>query len=587
MMRSSTMKLALPALCALPLFLACPVAPPVEGEGEGEGNEGEGEEGEGEPAGDGCPAGEGTSVCDIQDASSDDFAAEGSLVTLTNVIASSARFVLSRDDAGEPDRLGVFVTDAVVEARSGVLVTFRPTDTAPAAIAIGDVLTVVGTVAEIQLAAGVGAPNKETRVEAQTITATGAGAAPTPVVLSDASVLASESAGEDFEGVLVTINDVEVTAVGDFGQFTVSGGIVTDDTLFKYDTLVGETFTSLTGVVSYNIFTGGGFRLLPRRAADIDSSFRPQPDLVTVSALNDGTVPRCPGDGNFFQCLADIGGVVTGPAFFISENAQRGPLFGFYIADPAAIDGDGRQTADSGILVTLSPEDTISPVALDGYTFDQDDNNNFTPGAAPEIGDIVEIKGDNAERFGERAVRFTSRLKKAGTATTAPKGALFTTANAAELKGGRPDVTGNFPGFDPPIEAVAAAANIARWHGVLVELQGVTTTTACYNQVNGSTGQPGDFGNFLVTGDVEIGDAFRLDQGFGGFFNGVDDAAQRVCSNVAAKCQDSREAGQVFAKLVGVVGLSFDVTRVSPRVAADIDVDSGFVAPGTPDANCP
>ena len=108
------------------------------------------------------------------------------------------------------------------------------------------------------------------------------------------------------------------------------------------------------------------------------------------------------------------------------------------------------------------------------------------------------------------------------------------------------------------------------------------------NRDQTSTNTAGDFGNYLVTGDVELSDKpFRLAQGFGGFYFGVDNAADRVCSNVDAKCQDSRVEGQVFASLKGIVTFSFNVTRVSPRVAADFDVDSGFVAPLTPAANCP
>ncbi len=575
MLRSSTLALGSLAWLGLCFVAACPVPEDggLLGEGEGEG------EGEVEPPGDGdCPVVAGAnSVCDVQDSASANAVAEGALVTLPGVIATSPAFG-SSFEAGVPSRFNLYVADNPNDKRGGVLVTWFADAGLPTDIAIGDVVTVTGQVSEFSLADSGGT---ETRIDAQTLTKDGGNTPLLPLVVTEADL--SSSSAEDYEGVLVTLNDVEAASTGQFA-FTLTGGINVATAIFDYPAIAGETFTSITGVVRFDIFDGEGFEVQPRQASDVVSEGSP---TSTVTQLNDGTVTRCADNADFNQCVVAVSGVVTAAPDFLFDDDERGALFGFYIADPANVDGAGRLNRNSGILVTISPEDPISVVSLDGYTFDQDDNHAFLAGAAPEVGDVVEVTGDNAGRFGERALRFTSRLKKIST-TTPPLPALFGTGglDPSELKGGRPEIAnGDFPG----LEGIAPSATIEDWHGVLVELRDVVTTTACYSQVNGSTGTAADFGNFLVTGDVEISDSFNLDQEFSGFWfaDHVPNNADKVCTNLANKCQDSRALGQTFTKLVGIVSVSFNVTRVNPRGSADFEVTPGLVEEGSPAANCP
>jgi hypothetical protein len=234
----------------------------------------------------------------------------------------------------------------------------------------------------------------------------------------------------------------------------------------------------------------------------------------------------------------------------------------------------------------VNPGNTLETVTLDGYTYDSAVRDWPT---GPVVGDLVTITADNADRFGLPNLRNTTRIEKTGT-DTLPLPALFGEGGhpLADLKGGRPDfAAGDFPG----LEGIAASANVGQWEAVLVELKNVETTNACYAQPFApATGTPfaRDFGNFLVTGDIEIGDAFKLEQSFGGFFrnddpNTIADTA-KLCTNLANKCEDSRVAGQLFTSFVGIVDFNFNVNRVNPRTAADITGVS-FVAPNT--GNCP
>ena len=582
---SSTLALSLVAFAAL---VACPTPTPVEGEGEGE--EGEGEEGEGEPVGDGdCPvvAG-GNSVCDVQDAASDNAVATGAAVTLPGVVATSPSFVVDRDDQGTPTRLGVYISDDPVKKRSGILVAYTPAVTAPAVISIGDVLTVTGQADELSL----DAPNTESRIDATSIVADG-GSTPLAPIVVEAAALASETAGEDFEGVLVTVNNLAVESIGQFGQFTLAGGVVTDDTIFRYTALQGEVFTSITGVVGYNIFAGGGFRLLPRQASDIVSEARP---TNNVTDLNDGTLTRCAFDSARDCPAVIVDAVVVSPVVFDDATNENFDRFLFWVADANNVDANGRLGPSSGVMVSVLKNNLPSSTT---YTFAQDGNFGFVAGTAPEIGDVVEMVGFNTEDFAQGEFEATELNRVTTTALTpdlAVLPALFGTGGrpTSDLKGGRPDAPdGDFAtGFTPPLENVAASATIEQWEGVLVELKDVTTTTACYGQVfdpdRNTQGNAfaRDFSNFLVTGDVEVGDLFRLEQGFGGFFDStlVADNANKTCANVANKCQDSRVDGQVFTTLTGVVNFSFNVHRVNPRSAADISATPGFVAQGT--GNC-
>lgn len=102
------------------------------------------------------------------------------------------------------------------------------------------------------------------------VTAAGNGPVPAPEVL-DAAELGANPPAEDWEGVLVRVENVQVTTAADmFGQWEVDGVLLTDDVFFEMaawpNPAVGDMFGSLTGVLTYSFEE---YKLAPRDAADI------------------------------------------------------------------------------------------------------------------------------------------------------------------------------------------------------------------------------------------------------------------------------------------------------------------------------
>ena len=132
-----------------------------------------------------------------------------------------------------------------------------------------------------------------------------------------------------------------------------------------------------------------------------------------------------------------------------------------------------------------------------------------------------------------------------------------------------------------PILALSAGSAVENYEGVWVKLINVETTEECVPYPFNDYMY--DFGYFEVTGGVEIGGLF--DHNFSGYWlNVAYDSGERTCSNTANRCEDSRESGQTFGSIEGIVNYSYNVVRVNPRW--DADIDGMFAAEGTPEAAC-
>ncbi|HRD53021.1 MAG TPA: carbohydrate binding domain-containing protein [Flavobacteriales bacterium] len=126
----------------------------------------------------------------------------------------------------------------------------------PGALAIGDQVTVTGTVVEFN-----GQTQLSSVLNIVTVTS-GNAVAPTVISTLDGNT-------EPYESVLVKVNAANCTAQGGFGQFTVndgSGPVLVDDVIYAHPFTVGQ-FYNITGVVQYAF---SEWRILPRFVADVE-----------------------------------------------------------------------------------------------------------------------------------------------------------------------------------------------------------------------------------------------------------------------------------------------------------------------------
>jgi predicted extracellular nuclease len=103
------------------------------------------------------------------------------------------------------------------------------------------------------------------------VTASGNGPVPAAEVLT-ASDLGADPPAEDWEGVLVSVEGVSVTAAADmFGQWQVDDALLLDDVFFAIaawpDPAVDDVYTSITGVLTFSF---EAYKLAPRVEADFD-----------------------------------------------------------------------------------------------------------------------------------------------------------------------------------------------------------------------------------------------------------------------------------------------------------------------------
>lgn len=177
------------------------------------------------------------------------------VVTIENVIVTSP--LTFKGD-------GFFVQDPQGGEYSGIYVYINKN---PDMLAVmpGDVVTITGLYTEYydmsQIAAG----------QAGDVQVVGTDAVPSPVVVAPADIATGGALAENYESVLVTVENVTVSAAADnFGEWTVDGGLRVDDLFFATGDWPkpnpGDSFTSLTGPLTYSY---DNFKLAPRTAEDL------------------------------------------------------------------------------------------------------------------------------------------------------------------------------------------------------------------------------------------------------------------------------------------------------------------------------
>jgi hypothetical protein len=164
----------------------------------------------------------------------------------------------------------VFIAEAAGGEYSGIQIYIYADVTAELEAAmkvpkLGDVLTISGQYTEFY------DYSELTLSKADNLTITGTGTVPDPAVVAPADIATGGSKAEAYEGVLVRVEDVTVTApVVEFGEFTVTGGLVVDDLFFLPDPgpqpAMDQAYTSITGLLAYSFEV---FKLSPRGTEDL------------------------------------------------------------------------------------------------------------------------------------------------------------------------------------------------------------------------------------------------------------------------------------------------------------------------------
>ncbi len=190
-------------------------------------------------------------------------------VAVNGLVITSDSFVISSSSG----LTGVFASETAGGPWSGILLVWTPTASDangydPPAMGKGDSVNVVGDYVEYCGGSGT-YTSCSTQIELTALVNTGM-SSPVPVAttVDAADIATGGSMAEQYQFMLVQVENVEVTDNGlGYGEFTVTGGLRVDDSLYSYtlpangvnyDTLAGYLYTS------YN-----DFKLLPRDANDM------------------------------------------------------------------------------------------------------------------------------------------------------------------------------------------------------------------------------------------------------------------------------------------------------------------------------
>lgn len=249
--------------------------------------------------------------------------------------------------------------------------------------------------------------------------------------------------------------------------------------------------------------------------------------------------------------------IVTSPEFVVQKDKQTGApkLKGIYVADPTMVDQEGRQIEFSGIKVVFFADQ------MEG----------------PEIGSSLSFTALAKSFYGESQLSRlqdiqTSKSKK----TVSP--ALFDGSLGREHDSHPSKLSSVRKGKqigEEAVEKVTGGDLSAAFEGVLVTLKNVETIEVCspqpYPFKNPNVLR--DFGNFRVTGGVEIGNEFTKE-----FVGNYPKAHfESTCSNREARCNDSRALEQVFSGITGIYQRKYDQHQLEPRGREDFDPPEVFV----------
>ncbi len=471
------------------------------------------------------------SIKDVQDPSSGNYVGDGNGVILKGVIATTTLFRVN-------DNLsGFFITSPnSPDTYGGVMVVVGKDDLTE--MKIGDVLDIEGQASEYFF---------NTQVSAQAsrggfVTKKGennAAAIRVVEVANPADVAATpsskekpdESKAEPYEGMLIELKNVTVVEEADqFGAWKLEGGVLVEDTFFRYRPKKGDKIASVKGVLQY---TFDQYRLLPRSFNDIAGA-KPECDSSTPCRTGqkcNEAVGKC----EFIVCSAD-GDCNQGEVCKTDTQQCEKPLQTATIQqlqDPSAQGalGDGDPVELKGI-VAVSKLYSVSANLQGFFATDINSQGKYNGvlvvvgkdwKETVEIGDEIDVKGKKQEYFKgtQVAVNLTQGDTLTKTGNNKKDMIKATEVSATDIPSTPADK--NNPDSSPA----------EPYEGVLVELKDVVVDDV-----------PNKFGEWTVAGGSVL----------------VDDS---LFKHTPAK--DDK-----ISVLRGVILYSFDKFRLLPRSADDV-----------------
>jgi predicted extracellular nuclease len=258
------------------------------------------------------------------------------------------------------------------------------------------------------------------------ITVTGTAEIPARAVVQSADIATGGAKAENYEGVLVEIDDAKVTDPAiDIGQFEVEGGARVSD-YFLFDLgmspkpKLGDVYPSVVGPLLYSF---DQFQIAPRSLEDLGG----EPQDTTSGTTGDTTTGDMMGDTIYDIQMGKF--KVMDPVTVEGVIATSGLTFkkdGFFVQDPKGGEYSGIFVYIGANMVTVAP------------------------------GDVLTINGTYDEFFtySELKVAKAADIKKTGTAPV-PAPAVVTSA-----------------------EVATGGAKAENYEGVLVHVKNAKVTTA-------------------------------------------------------------------------------------------------------------
>lgn len=242
--------------------------------------------------------------------------------------------------------------------------------------------------------------------------------------------------------------------------------------------------------------------------------------------------------------------VVTSPEFVVQKDKETGEpkLKGVYVADPKMIDEEGRLVAFSGIKVVYFADQLESLPIGSALSFTAFAKSFYGEPQLARLQDIQSSKGKNEVL----PAIFDGSLD------------VEDPAHPSQIRSARKSKKIG----EESVKKISGGKLSKAFEGVLVTLKNVETIEPCSPHPFPFKDPKilRDFGNFRVTGEVEIGTAFE--KTFSGRFPNSFEPEQ-TCSAREQRCGDSRVLEQAFASITGIYQKKYDQHSLEPRSTKD------------------